>query len=56
MDLDCPEPTLHTLFDPLEIDSQIRELKSGALTIWIDKASLRLSFRLALLVHTKGTF
>jgi hypothetical protein len=56
MDLDSPEPILHTLFDPHEIDNQIGESKSTIFTTWIDKASPRLSFRLAFLIHTKGTF
>jgi hypothetical protein len=54
MDLDSSEPTLRTLFDPHEIDSQIREPQSAIFTTWIDRASPRLSLRLAFLVHTKG--
>jgi hypothetical protein len=54
MDLDFPEPTLHTLFDPHDIDDQIRDPQSAAFATWIDKAAPRLSFRLAFLVHTKG--
>jgi len=54
MDLDSPKPTLRTLFDPHEIDNRIREPESVTFTTWIDKASPRLSFRLALLVRTKG--
>jgi hypothetical protein len=56
MDLDCPEPTPRVLFDPHEIDDQIREPQSVTFATWIDKASPRLSFRLAFLVHTKGMF
>jgi hypothetical protein len=56
MDLDCHEPTLRILFDPHEIDNQIREPESATFATWIDRASPRLSFRLAFLVHTKGGF
>jgi hypothetical protein len=56
LDLDSVNPTLRLLFDPKEIDDQIREPNRASLGLWIDRGSSRLSFRIAFRIKAKGMF